>query len=247
MSLPIYASTGQKIWYYSFRVICGLIFFFLIAPIITIIPLSFNAEDFFTFTPEMLSFDPEGYSLKHYRDFFTSPDWQQALWNSVAIAPVATLLSVSFGTLAAIGLSSEHVPFRRAIMAIRDNELTTASLGISTANYIVLTFVWSGSVVGIAGAMFAASTERVFPESFGLTEVIVHFAMVMVGGAGSLIGSVIGGAVLTVLPEYFRQFPGMEELFFGAIIIAVLLFLPKGLASLLAKVSPLFHERYYRE
>ncbi|MGJ3259500.1 MAG: branched-chain amino acid ABC transporter permease [Rhodospirillales bacterium] len=135
----------------------------------------------------------------------------------------------------------------RAIMAIRDNELTTASLGISTANYIVLTFVWSGSVVGIAGAMFAASTERVFPESFGLTEVIVHFAMVMVGGAGSLIGSVIGGAVLTALPEYFRQFPGMEELFFGAIIIAVLLFLPKGLASLLAKVSPLFRERYYRE
>ena len=63
MSLPIYASTGQKIWYYSFRVICGLIFFFLIAPIITIIPLSFNAEDFFTFTPEMLRLDPEGYSL----------------------------------------------------------------------------------------------------------------------------------------------------------------------------------------
>ena len=59
-----------------------------------------------------------GYSLKHYRDFFTSDNWQQALWNSVAIAPVATLLSVSFGTLAAIGLSSEHVPFRRAIMAI---------------------------------------------------------------------------------------------------------------------------------
>lgn len=135
----------------------------------------------------------------------------------------------------------------RAILAIRDNELTTASLGISTANYIILTFVWSGSVVGIAGAMFAASTERVFPESFGLTEVIVHFAMVMVGGAGSLIGSVIGGIVLTALPEYFRQFPGMEELFFGAIIIAVLLFLPKGLVSLLAKISPLFRERYYRD
>lgn len=135
----------------------------------------------------------------------------------------------------------------RAIMAIRDNELTTASLGISTANYIILTFVWSGSVVGVAGAMFAASTERVFPESFGLTEVIVHFAMVMVGGAGSLIGSVIGGVVLTALPEYFRQFPGMEELFFGIIIIAVLLFLPKGLVSLLAKISPLFRERFYRE
>ena len=116
--LPPYATTGQRIWYYAFRVICGLIFFFLIAPIVVIMPLSFNAENFFTFTPEMLSLDPAGYSLKHYKDFFQSSDWQQAMWNSLKIAPVATLLSVGFGTLAAIGLSSEHVPFRRAIMAI---------------------------------------------------------------------------------------------------------------------------------
>jgi len=116
--LPPYASTGQKIWYYAFRVICGLIFFFLIAPIVVIIPLSFNAQDFFTFTPEMLALKPEGYSLKHYDDFFNNADWQQALWNSVRIAPMATILSVGFGTLAAIGLSQPHVPFRRAIMAI---------------------------------------------------------------------------------------------------------------------------------
>ena len=83
-----------------------------------IIPLSFNAEDFFTFTPEMLSLSAEGYSTKHYEDFFTNDQWQQALWNSVRIAPMATILSVSFGTLAAIGLSQQHVPFRRAIMAI---------------------------------------------------------------------------------------------------------------------------------
>ncbi len=118
MGLPPYATTGQRIWYYAFRVICGLIFFFLIAPILIIIPLSFNAEDFFTFTPAMLSLSPEGYSMKHYEDFFTNNDWQQALWNSVTIAPMATLLSVGFGTLAAIGLSQPHVPFRRAIMAI---------------------------------------------------------------------------------------------------------------------------------
>lgn len=135
----------------------------------------------------------------------------------------------------------------RAIVSIRDNELATASLGISTGHYIVLAFAWSGTVVGIAGAMFAALTERVFPESFGLIEVIVHFAMVLVGGTGSLIGSVIGGITLTVLPEYFRQFPGMAELFFGIIIVLVLLFLPKGLASLLARLSPVFQERFYRE
>jgi putative spermidine/putrescine transport system permease protein len=116
--LPPYASTGQRVWYYSFRVLCGVIFFFLIAPILVIIPLSFNAQNFFTFTPEMLSLDPAGYSTKHYEDFFTNSDWQLALRNSLKIAPVATLLSVSLGTLAAIGLSQSHVPFRRAIMAI---------------------------------------------------------------------------------------------------------------------------------
>ncbi len=117
MALPAYASTLQRTWHYAFRVICGLIFFFLIGPIIVIIPLSFNAEDFFTFTPGMLALDPAAYSLKHYNDFFSNPDWQQALANSVRIAPMATLLSVSFGTLAAIGLSQTHVPFRGAIMA----------------------------------------------------------------------------------------------------------------------------------
>ena len=116
--LPPYLTPLQVQWHFAFRVICGAIFFFLITPIVVVMPLSFNAEDFFTFTPEMLRLDPEGYSLKHYRDFFTNPDWQQALRNSLLIAPAATLLSVSFGTLAAIGLSSEHVPFRRAIMAI---------------------------------------------------------------------------------------------------------------------------------
>ena len=117
-SLPIYATTGQKIWHYTFRVIVGLILFFLIAPIIIIIPLSFNAESFFTFTPEMLALDPAGYSLRHYRDFFTNPDWIRPLQNSLIIAPFATVLSVSLGTLAAIGLSQSHVPYRRAIMAI---------------------------------------------------------------------------------------------------------------------------------
>ncbi len=116
--VPIYATAGQTLWHNTYLFICGFIFFFLIAPILTIIPLSFNAENFFTFTPEMLSLSPEGYSLKHYQDFFTNSDWQSAMWNSLKIAPMATILAVGFGTLAAIGLSQPHVPFRRAIMAI---------------------------------------------------------------------------------------------------------------------------------
>ena len=60
MSLPAHAGRIETIWYYTFRVICGLIFFFLIAPIVIIIPLSFNSVPFFTFTEEMLSLDPAG-------------------------------------------------------------------------------------------------------------------------------------------------------------------------------------------
>lgn len=116
--LAPYLTSGQVLWYYTFRVICGVIFVFLITPILVVMPLSFNSQDFFTFTPEMLRFDPAGFSLKHYQDFFSNQDWQNALWNSVKIAPMATLLSVTFGTLAAIGLSQPHVPFRRAIMAV---------------------------------------------------------------------------------------------------------------------------------
>ena len=116
--LPPYATANQVLWHYTFRVICGAIFIFLITPIIVVMPLSFNAEDFFTFTPEMLRLDPEGYSLKHYRDFFTNNEWQRSFKNSLIIAPIATIISVSLGTLAAIGLSQSHVPGRRAIMAI---------------------------------------------------------------------------------------------------------------------------------
>ena len=118
MALPVYATTGQRIWYWGFRAICAAIIVFLVFPILVIVPLSFNAQDYFTFTPEMLAFETEGYSLKHYENFFTNDDWQSAFWNSIRIAPMATFLAVAFGTLAAIGLSQPHVPFRGAIMAI---------------------------------------------------------------------------------------------------------------------------------
>ncbi|MFT4794370.1 MAG: putative spermidine/putrescine transport system permease protein [Paracoccaceae bacterium] len=118
MALPPYATTVQTTWYYSFRVICGLILFFLIFPIMVIIPLSFNALPYFTFTPGMLAFEADAYSLDHYKAFFASSDWQGALWNSLKFAPQATIISVTLGTLAAIGLSSGKMPYKGAVMAI---------------------------------------------------------------------------------------------------------------------------------
>ena len=116
--LPPYTTPLERIWYYLFRFICGLIFLFLIFPILVIIPLSFNTVPFFTFTPEMLSFNPEGYSLRWYEDFFTNRNWRGAVNNSFIIAIFATLIATSLGTLAALGLSRRNVPYRTVMMAI---------------------------------------------------------------------------------------------------------------------------------
>ena len=136
LPLPPYCTAGQVLWYYSFRFICGAIFVFLIVPIIILIPLSFNQLPYFSFTPEMLSLDPEGFSIRWYQDIFrngmVAPDaiegwwndmWNNAQWvrsvrNSFYIGILATLLSTVIGTLAAIGLSRSEMPWRRGITAL---------------------------------------------------------------------------------------------------------------------------------
>ncbi|PQO24088.1 polyamine ABC transporter permease [Rhodobacteraceae bacterium WD3A24] len=117
-SLPPYATPLERIWFYAFRVICGLIFFFLVAPIVVMIPLSFNAQPYFTFTPEMLTFQAEGYSLRWYEDLFTSDSWMRSIRNSFVIGVSATVLATALGTLAALGLSRPHMPLKGAIMGL---------------------------------------------------------------------------------------------------------------------------------
>lgn len=118
MALPSYASPLERTWYYSYRVICGLIFFFLVAPILVMIPLSFNAEPYFSYTTAMLTFQPEGYSLRWYEEFFNSSAWVTSIRNSMIIAVASTFLATCLGTLAALGLSRSHMPFRGLIMGL---------------------------------------------------------------------------------------------------------------------------------
>ncbi|MDQ2065874.1 ABC transporter permease [Xinfangfangia sp. CPCC 101601] len=136
MALPTYASPLERLWHYAYLVICTLIFIFLIAPILVIMPLSFNAEPYFTFTEAMLRLAPEGFSLRWYEALLTtgmmnpeavagwwSDVWANAAWvkaakNSFIIGFWATVLATTLGTLAALGLSRPDMPYRRAIMAI---------------------------------------------------------------------------------------------------------------------------------
>ena len=95
--------------------------------------------------------------------------------------------------------------------------------------------------------MFAVSVGHLTPVSFDLTELIRQFAIIMVGGLGSLTGAVIGAVIITAAPAGVRQLSRASTSWCSALlIILVILFLPRGLASLLARLHPVFVERYYR-
>ena len=188
MGLPPYATTGQRIWYYGFRIICILIFVFLIAPILVVIPLSFNAQDFFTFTPEMLRLDPEGYSLKHYEDFFTNTQWQRSLQNSLIIAPIATVIAVSLGTLAAVGLSQSHVPFKGTIMAILISPMIVPLIISATGMYFFYSDlgIWMENTLGFSKDVTGYIKVILAHAVLGIPFVIITVTATLVGFDRSL-------------------------------------------------------------
>jgi len=94
------------------------VFLFLVLPIIILVPLSFNSGSFFTFTPEMLSLDPAGFSLRWYEDFLNNESWILAVKNSFFIAIVSSAVAIILGTVAAIGLNSDKMPFKGVVMIL---------------------------------------------------------------------------------------------------------------------------------
>ncbi|MCP4826920.1 MAG: ABC transporter permease [Shimia sp.] len=183
-----YLTPGQVLWHYAFRVICGAIFTFLITPILVVMPLSFNAQDFFTFTPEMLRLDPAGYSLKHYQDFFTNNEWQRSFKNSLIIAPIATIISVSLGTLAAIGLSQSHVPGRRAIMAIMISPMIVPLIISATGMFFFYSDIghWLEGTLGM-NKTFVGYVKVVLAHAvLGIPFVIITVTATLVGFDRSL-------------------------------------------------------------
>ena len=120
MALPNHTPWNYRIWHYTYLFFCGLVFFFLIAPLFVILPLSFNAEQYIHFSAKMLALDPEGFSLRWYEDMIygTKNPWGLATKNSLIIAFFATIGSTLLGTVAALGLSSRHMPYKAAFMAL---------------------------------------------------------------------------------------------------------------------------------
>jgi len=198
MALPKHASTLERIWHYTYLVICALIFLFLIAPIIIVIPLSFNAEPYFTFTSNMLHLRPEGFSTRWYDLLLTSgmnaadnavrdaawwaDAWAHSAWinaakNSIIIGTFATILAATLGTIAALGLSRPEMPYRRAIMAILISPMIVPIIITATG----LFFFYSRT--GLAGTYFGIILAH---ATLGIPFVIITVTATLVGFDHSL-------------------------------------------------------------
>ena len=123
-------------------------------------------------------------------------------------------------------------PTGRALNAIRNSEAVAQTLAIPLARVKLTAFLLSAFLAGIGGALFASVVGFIDPTEFGLWTSVRFIIIIVVGGLGSIVGSIVGAVTLTVLPELLRDFKEYNQLVFGALVLATLIALPNGLVSL---------------
>lgn len=111
----------------------------------------------------------------------------------------------------------------RAIMAVRDNRIAAESVGINTMKYRMMAFVVSAALAGMAGALYAMNFSTIAPKKFDFNLSIFVLVYVVLGGMGSIRGSVISATVLTILPEALRAIADFRMLIYAVVLIAVML------------------------
>lgn len=116
-----------------------------------------------------------------------------------------------------------HSRFGRNLQALRDDEISSESMGINVYRYKVIAFVISTGSAGVAGALFASYMEFIDPSSFISDESTVILSMVVLGGMGNMNGSIIAAALLTILPEALRSFSDYRMLVYGVVLVAMML------------------------
>ena len=122
--------------------------------------------------------------------------------------------------------------FGRALVAIAGSEDAARALGIDVAHYKLQAFLISAAYAALAGSLFVHVVGFVSPEVFGLHMVVLAFTMLYVGGIGTAAGPLIGAVIISLLPETFRALKDYQDLAYGAGLILLLIYAPKGLAAL---------------
>jgi branched-chain amino acid transport system permease protein len=119
--------------------------------------------------------------------------------------------------------------FGRALNYIKQDELAAESTGVNTAHYKLAAFVLGAVWAGMLGTVFAAKIETVSPGSFSYAQSVLLFAIVILGGPGSITGVLLGAFLIISLPEIFRDLQNYRMLVFGAAMVAMMIFRPQGL------------------
>ncbi len=145
------------------------------------------------------------------------------------------ILVLAIALLAAYRLKESR--FGMALAAIAGSEDAAQALGIQVSHYKLAAFVIAAVYAAVAGSLMAHFVGFVSPEVFGLHMVIAGFMMLYVGGIGSIFGPLFGALIVSLLPETFRAFKDYQDLAYGAALIVILIFAPKG-ASSLARLLP---------
>jgi branched-chain amino acid transport system permease protein len=122
----------------------------------------------------------------------------------------------------------------RAFIALRESEIAAQTSGIDLAKYKTIAFSISAFYTGMAGALYAQAVTFIAPDGFSIFLSIKFLAGIIIGGMGSILGSVLGAITLAVLPELFAKLPGewgAPAIFYGAALILVIMFMPFGIAG----------------
>jgi branched-chain amino acid transport system permease protein len=125
----------------------------------------------------------------------------------------------------------------RAFRAIRDDFQAAKAMGVNTAYYQILAFIISAGYAGAAGALFAHLNTYISPDIFEFSSTLFVMTMTMVGGMGSLSGSLVGGLALPILQEYLRVIKNWQLVVYGIAIMVVVIFMPGGVIELTRRLS----------
>jgi branched-chain amino acid transport system permease protein len=130
---------------------------------------------------------------------------------------------------AAIAFRLERSSFGRALFAIKEGELAAESMGIETAKVKMVAFILSAIYAGVAGALYGPLNSVISPDVFSFDVSVVVLVSLLLGGAGTIVGAVVGTVLVTLLPEWLRVLQDYYMVVYGAGIVLLMIFLPTGL------------------
>jgi branched-chain amino acid transport system permease protein len=138
---------------------------------------------------------------------------------------------VAFWVIAALMLASNVVDSRvgRAMRAVHGSEVAAETSGVDTSRYKLQVFILSGALAGLAGSLYAHNATYVHPDTFGFHYSIQLVVMAVLGGMSSIWGAVFGAGAVTIIAEELRQYQEYSTIIFGAVLIAIMIFLPGGI------------------